>query len=509
MKKKILSMILVALMMVSILPMRILAHSFTDVPEGAYFEEPVLWAVERGITSGTSATTFSPNMVCDRAQAVTFLWRAMDKPEPKNTEMTFTDVPEGSYYYEAVLWAVENGITSGTGGGKFSPSMQCDRSQIVTFLWRTMGCPASEGSAPFADVSVDAYYRNAVIWAVENAITSGTGGGYFSPLMKCDRAQIVTFLYRCFKNEVSELKIVTQPEEFYMRGSQEEVTFSIAIEGGQPNYYYEWVVVYDDGAKTTLHGATSDIYDEFTVVFTDYDFDNRNDIVVYCIVTDIEGTEITSERVSVYAKELYPHLTVVKNPINYYMESSQEDASFTVEVDGGFAPYSYNWMVECDGKITASELDLSDEKSSTFTHTFSDYDFDEYREINVYCEITDKHGNSEGETVVSNVAEVLRYYDLEIAENPAHYTMSSSQEDASFTVKVKSGMPSYRYEWYVEYDGNAVLATEEYSTSTTNTFTHTFSDYDFDDYRDIFVYCVVTDARGTKLTTGFAEIRHR
>ena len=170
---------------------------FTDVPKGSYYEEAVNWAVAKGITAGTSATTFSPNATCTRAQAVTFLWRAAGCPAPQSHAMPFTDVAEGSYYHDAVLWAVENGITKGTSDTAFSPNATCTRAQIVTFLWRSQESPASDSVNPFTDVAADAYYANAVLWAAENSITGGTTATAFSPNNDCTRAQIVTFLYRC------------------------------------------------------------------------------------------------------------------------------------------------------------------------------------------------------------------------------------------------------------------------------------------------------------------------
>lgn len=155
----------------------------------------MIWAVDKGITGGTSATTFSPNGVCTRAQAVTFLWRAAGSPAPKSMN-SFADVPADAYYAKAVAWAVENGITSGTGGGKFSPDATCTRAQIVTFLYRAAGSPAVSGGNAFSDVKVGAYYADAVTWAANKGITGGIGNGLFGSDNNCTRAQIVTFLYR-------------------------------------------------------------------------------------------------------------------------------------------------------------------------------------------------------------------------------------------------------------------------------------------------------------------------
>lgn len=170
------------------------APVFADVPASAYYADAVEWAVEQGITSGTSATTFSPDMSCTRAQIVTFLWRANGSPKADGAN-PFTDVSADAYYYDAVLWAVKEGITSGTSATTFSPDATVTRGQTVTFLYRGAGTPAVSGGS-FADVAADAYYADAVVWAVKEGITSGTGGNSFSPDAPCTRGQIVTFLYR-------------------------------------------------------------------------------------------------------------------------------------------------------------------------------------------------------------------------------------------------------------------------------------------------------------------------
>lgn len=167
---------------------------FTDVSEDAYYADAVLWAVANGVTYGTSATTFSPDMAVSRAQMVTFLWRAHGSPKASGAN-PFTDVSTSDYYYDAVLWAVANGVTYGTSATTFSPDMAVTRAQAVTFQWRAAGSPVVSGSS-FDDVAADAYYVNAVTWAVANGITNGTSGTTFSPDVVVSRAQAVTFLYR-------------------------------------------------------------------------------------------------------------------------------------------------------------------------------------------------------------------------------------------------------------------------------------------------------------------------
>lgn len=173
------------------------ASMFSDVAASAYYYEAVRWAQEKGITGGIGNGLFGPDNSCTRAQIVTFLWRAAGSPEPKNTG-SFSDVSAGSYYAKAVAWAVENGITTGTGSGKFSPNAACTRAQSVTFLFRAIG-KSVDSKTTFSDVPADSYYADAVAWAVENGVTNGIGGGLFGPDNICTRAQIVTFLYRVYQ----------------------------------------------------------------------------------------------------------------------------------------------------------------------------------------------------------------------------------------------------------------------------------------------------------------------
>ena len=172
---------------------------FYDVPNNAYYYEAVKWAQEKSITGGIGNGLFGPNQPCTRAQIVTFLWRAAGSPEPKSMS-SFSDVSADSYYAKAVAWAVENGITTGTGDGKFSPDATCTRAQSVTFLFRAIG-KLVDSKAEFSDVLTDSYYANAVAWAVENGVTNGIGNGLFGPDNSCTRAQIVTFLFRAYQGK--------------------------------------------------------------------------------------------------------------------------------------------------------------------------------------------------------------------------------------------------------------------------------------------------------------------
>ncbi len=177
---------------------KIQINPFGDVKKSDFYYTPVLWAVENGITSGTSKTTFGPNEACTRGQIATFLWRAAGCPAPKTSKNPFTDVKKKDYYYKAVLWAVGEGITSGTSKTTFGPNEACTRGQIATFLWRANGGKKVNASNPFKDVKKSDYYYNAVLWAVKNGITAGATKTTFAPNDACTRGQIATFLYRAY-----------------------------------------------------------------------------------------------------------------------------------------------------------------------------------------------------------------------------------------------------------------------------------------------------------------------
>ena len=175
---------------------------FGDVKKDAYYYDPVIWAIENNITQGATATLFRPGSDCTRAQVVTFLWRAAGSPVPEDKKLTFKDVDKNAYYYDAVRWATQNGITQGTSEDTFSPDATVTRSQFVTFMWRSEKTPDASSKNVFRDLNKDAYYYDAVLWAAQEGITSGTSADTFSPENSCTRGQVVTFLNRLFdKNE--------------------------------------------------------------------------------------------------------------------------------------------------------------------------------------------------------------------------------------------------------------------------------------------------------------------
>ena len=200
MKHKLLAGLLAVLMLCALIPMGAAAATFTDVPEAADYSDAVEWAVSNSITNGTSATTFSPEMICTRGQVVTFLWRSMGCPEPATAANPFTDVAPGSYCEKAVLWAVENGITNGTSAVTFSPDLTCTCGHILTFLWRTEGAPETGASGPVAARFPANWYTDAVKWAEYQGLMRGSES-VFDVDAPCTRAMTVTYLYLVMLNE--------------------------------------------------------------------------------------------------------------------------------------------------------------------------------------------------------------------------------------------------------------------------------------------------------------------
>ena len=200
---------------------------FVDVNETHYFYESVLWAVEKGITSGISATEFGPALTCSRAEVVTFLWRYAGSPAPKSTRNPFKDVGVGLWYSNAVLWAVEQGITAGVSSTEFAPGQPCNRAQVVTFLWRLMQQPEpTRADKIFTDVESGSWYEKPVLWAQERGITAGTSANTFSPAAVCQRAQVVTFLYRTAEPAVGELTIETAVDTVVYVGETLQIKYT-------------------------------------------------------------------------------------------------------------------------------------------------------------------------------------------------------------------------------------------------------------------------------------------
>ena len=299
--RRVIALVLVAVLIFGVAPISFATENpFVDVSSGDYYYDPVLWAVKNGITSGIDATHFGPTATCTRAQVVVFLWRANGSPEPEKANNPFTDVEPGSFYEKAVLWAVEQGITSGISATAFGPNEGCTRAQVVTFLWCAAGKPKpAKTDNPFTDVT-RSYYYDAVLWAVSHdpQITSGTTKTLFSPYQTCIRGQIVTFLYRAVKDqppvEEDPLSIISQPQGASIADGH-KVTLTVDVSGGTLPYTYQWHV-----NGIVINGANSASYTtgeagSYTCTITD---GNGKSITTNAAVVTVYGTSDKPYRIT-------------------------------------------------------------------------------------------------------------------------------------------------------------------------------------------------------------------
>lgn len=463
-KGRIAALILCLILVLLSLPLSAAEHSFTDVPAGAYYEEAVVWAVEKGITAGTSQAKFSPKMVCDRSQAVTFLWRAAGSPEPVNENMAFTDVKADAYYAKAVLWAVEEGITSGTGGNKFSPLMKCDRSQIVTFLWRAMGAPETAMTNPFADVKDDAYYLDAVLWAVDMGITSGTGGNNFSPKMSCDRSQIVTFLYRCFKEAPHEHSFgewtVTTPA-----GCMTEGVETGACECG--------------ATETRAIAATGHSFGAWSVS-VEPTYDDEGVEVAVCSACGEE----TTRAIPVIIPDPFE---IKSQPVSVDADAG-DTVEFVIVISGGKPSHSYQWQLKY------ADTDFEDiEGAVSYSYSLTLTEEHRSRGASFRCIATDALGQElVSDTVSVNYPVWFDYADVCVDIAP--------DTDHIINCEPKGGNAPYSYEWEVldvaanEWVKASSLDIAELGTDGEASFNVKATGY-VAEYYDSF-RCKVTDAKG-------------
>ena len=318
-------------------------NPFHDVSSADYFYEPVLWAAENGVTAGVTPTSFAPNAPCTRGQTVAFLWRALGKPTPQKTENPFTDVAASAYYYTPVLWAVEKGVTYGISATQFGPEATVTRSQVVTFLWRAAGSPAAATSTnPFTDVQASAYYYKAVLWAAENGITAGVTPTSFAPNAPCTRAQIVSFLHRYITKVVSPaplpLTIVQQPQSSTVAPGEIFHSMRISISGGKAPYVYR-AEGFDTGSNTWIDVATSEptTQTSWDPVLTARD--QPGSANYHIIVTDANGARVISEEVTLSVSGGPLHITA--HPSNATVQPGEMLTTLNIQVSGGVPNYYY------------------------------------------------------------------------------------------------------------------------------------------------------------------------
>lgn len=417
-------------------------NPFTDVKKENFFYHPVMWAIEKGVTNGTTPTEFRPSATCTRAHAVTFMWRAMGSPKASDPTNPFADVKVGTYYYDAVLWAVESGIVNGMAPGEFAPDSSCTRGQIVTMLHRLEGTPDPIGTSDlFNDVKEGAYYYKAVMWAVEEGITNGTAPGKFAPDSSCTRGQIVTFLYRNIVG--SKINITAQPVNAIANDGDDAV-FTVEASGGSGALNYRWQYTTSEKAEfhdiEDVHSWASTDENKLTIKF------HITDIAINfkyrCIVTDAKNTMALTDTVRVNADDL----AIVMQPENSY-SSVGKTAEFSVQVAGGAGGYTYQWqyankntgdnytdIYERDENwaqgATTSTLTLINLEEGDF-----DYDF-RYR-----CVITDADGNK----VTSNNGRLYRST-LTIKTQPQNVSAKVG-DMITFTAEAEGGTGPYTYQW--------------------------------------------------------------
>ena len=495
--KKLLAWTLVLVMCFSLLGVTAAAAElpFTDVTSSAYYYEPVAWAVDMGVTTGTSATTFSPDNTCTRNQVVTFLWRAMGEPEPTSSENPFVDVKEADYFYKAVLWAVERKITNGVDATHFGPENSCTRAQVATFLWRTVGSVAPKSDeCPFTDVVKGEYYYDAVLWAVEMGVTTGTSATTFAPNDTCTRGQIVTFLYRALKDGIEcehaydhgcdqncnlcgatrETKHEYKENNYSNPGpcihcdhpyisivgditlnkTHVEVgdTFKakIQVTGGEEPYTVTWYY-YKDGKDTVIKGA-SGLNPEITA--TAEMFDDNGMTEIYCSVADAEGHP-TSPMSRVQLRmlgELSVTLTardggLLWNVPSYYANTLDVEIGDAVAV-GASADATYKWEWSRDKKTWHEESTVKADGFSVAQYSDTAADTvavvatkEALADFPLYVRVTVSDGFDR--TATSNV--VVFYREVE-ATNIT--TMTFADGSRGFWMNHIGGNGEYTYEWF-------------------------------------------------------------
>ena len=390
-------------------------NPFTDVDDGKWYTEGILWCYHNGYMAGLSDTVFGRKSNVNRAMFVTILAQ-IDKADTSSyTEMSFSDVPAGQWYSNAIEWAYRNGYAAGIGGGLFGRKADVSREQIALFFYtyaeaNSIDVSASVDLSDYTDYNrIHDWALKGVEWAVAEGLIAGVGEKTLAPRDSATRQEIALIVKNFVENIISAkalpLVVIKHPESYYMSSSQETADFSVEIAGGKAPYSYTWVVVTDSFENSFAENQSSDKVDGASREFTDYDFDDvQYGITVYCRITDANGTTVKTDEADVFPKEVAASLTVVKQPEDFYMSFSQETADFSVEIAGGKAPYTYKWYVVTDSFENSFAENQSSDKVDGASREFTDYDFDDVQYgITVYCRITDANGT----TVKTDEADVF------------------------------------------------------------------------------------------------------
>ena len=322
------------------------AAGFTDVAAGKYYENPIAWAVEKNVTSGTSATTFSPDKICTRGQIVTLIWNAMGKEEPKSTETNFTDL-KADYYKKAVAWAVENGVTKGTSAATFSPDKQCSRAEAVTFLYNAAGKMKVKTKAGFDDVKDTAYYADAVNWAYRKSVTNGVSATKFAPNQKCTRGQIITFIFNAFGDNASHLAHDKYFDSSKLISNWDEIT-------------KDWDTVAADYTKVSIEPGADETQLNFAWMTKK---DAANKAVVYfgtdkANLTAYEGTVADADKSLTGGEEYVSNKVTVKDikpNTTYYYQVEKNGVKDEVETYTSKGTDSFKVLLVGDPQVGASK----------------------------------------------------------------------------------------------------------------------------------------------------------
>ena len=418
-------------------------NPFHDVNSSDYFYEPVLWAVENGVTAGVTPTSFAPNAPCTRGQTVAFLWRALGKPTPQKTENPFTDVAASAYYYTPVLWAVEKGVTYGISATQFGPEATVTRSQVVTFLWRAAGSPAAATSTnPFTDVRASEYYYKAVLWAAEKSITAGVTPTSFAPNAPCTRAQIVSFLHRYITKVVSPaplpLTIVQQPQSSTVAPGEIFQSMHISVSGGKAPYVYR-AEGFDTGSNTWIDVATSE-----PTTQTSWDpgltaRDKPGSANYHIIVTDANGDRVVSEEVTLSVSGGPLHITA--HPSNATVQPGEMLTTLNIQVSGGVPDYYY---YQAEMYVEGTGWKLLGEHESVYTQwKFNGYAPTTAGTYRYRISVTDSSGTkvTSNEAIITVTVEIP----LTIVQQPQSSTVAPGEIFQSMHISVSGGKAPYVY----------------------------------------------------------------
>ena len=472
--KKLTALLLAVVISLTLLPLtRVQAaeNPFVDVSEEDEFYGPVMWAFCHQpvqITNGTDETHFTPDKTVTRGQAVRFLWNAAGQPAPKNTKNPFSDNKSGKFYYTAVLWAYYNEpqITNGTSATTFSPNKTCNRGEILTYLWRSVGQPEPTISNPYSDVKTGKYYAKAAIWAYEKGIETGDGSKFY-PGTECTRAAIVTYIYRV------QYKPLEITDELSITSDRK---LKLTVSGGGSQLTYSW--------RTQKYGAGSwSTFDEKTT--TERTAASKTLVYTgkyYCIVTDETGAGVRSATMYYGSASAQP-LTITKQPKSVQLANSSASAVLSVETSGGSGTVSYQWQ-KWDGAAAAWK-DVSTGSTLTVNGT---------NPGKYHCVVKDEGGTE----LVSNIARVTvkTTAELTITQQPKDVLLSDMSETAvlSITTSGGSGTITYRWEKWDYENRKWVKRSTGRTANIPGTGTGRFR-------------CVVTDGAGTELISRTTLVR--